>query len=653
MLAIASKAVTGEDIPAPEPVPHLPAAPAPFESMAGRVGPYQPRPPRPLLRARPGVRIPHGIAVGPRELQWDRLEVGPLVQEDRQYEGLPGIPERIGVNRPLPDGAITSDTAGTWTTLEDGTRLWSLRLVVPDAHAVRVHFDRFEVPAAARVLVTGSADAPADVYTARMQMSDGGLWTAPVRGPVVHIEYEAPADAMEEPALRIHEISHIYRDPFPSDRIHESPYDSRPMNEVQQLLDCHEDVNCHAVDPAVRDAVGRMIFTIGSHTYACTGTLLNDIDPNTFAGYFLTAHHCISTQSAADTLTVYWFYQTDTCDGAVPVLEELPKTLGSTLLATSSATDFSFLRLADDPRDGQGFAGWTSAEPFNDVSIIHHPQSTHKRIAYGLATTSPPICVGWPLSHYWYVRLNLGAVEGGSSGGPLFNDVGQVVGQLFGACFTWGNEPGCDNYDKYNLMFGKFGISYPFFQSYLNTIIPDDPYEPNDTIEEAVNLEPGLYELRLVDFDDYFAITLPVEGEVSATALYDPADMDLDLELLTEDGDLLDESRGASGTESVSAVVPRGTYIVRAHKKHGWGGDYTLELAAPRIRGDFDLDGDVDMDDFAHLQVCLSGRVTPQTDPNCFNARLAGDLDVDFEDVTLFLECLSGPFVTPPPECGP
>jgi hypothetical protein len=66
-----------------------------------------------------------------------------------------------------------------------------------------------------------------------------------------------------------------------------------------------------------------------------------------------------------------------------------------------------------------------------------------------------------------------------------------------------------------------------------------------------------------------------------------------------------------------------------------------------------DGDEDVDMDDFAVLQACLSGTTVPQNDPACLRAKLDGDVDVDFEDVSLFINCLSGPGNQSDPFCIP
>jgi beta-lactamase superfamily II metal-dependent hydrolase len=66
---------------------------------------------------------------------------------------------------------------------------------------------------------------------------------------------------------------------------------------------------------------------------------------------------------------------------------------------------------------------------------------------------------------------------------------------------------------------------------------------------------------------------------------------------------------------------------------------------------DFDHDGDVDMEDFGHLQVCLTGPGVPQTDPACEDAMIDSDDDVDQDDFGLFQACISGANVPAPSNC--
>jgi hypothetical protein len=66
---------------------------------------------------------------------------------------------------------------------------------------------------------------------------------------------------------------------------------------------------------------------------------------------------------------------------------------------------------------------------------------------------------------------------------------------------------------------------------------------------------------------------------------------------------------------------------------------------------DFDLDGDVDLEDYGHLQVCLTGAGVSVTDPACSDASLDGDDDVDSEDLLMFTGCLNGADINPDSQC--
>ena len=66
---------------------------------------------------------------------------------------------------------------------------------------------------------------------------------------------------------------------------------------------------------------------------ACSGTLLNnrrqDLTP-----YFLTAAHCVQTEEEARSVTAFWLYQTQTCNGELPDFQSVPRTEGASLLST-------------------------------------------------------------------------------------------------------------------------------------------------------------------------------------------------------------------------------------------------------------------------------------------------------------------------------
>jgi hypothetical protein len=58
------------------------------------------------------------------------------------------------------------------------------------------------------------------------------------------------------------------------------------------------------------------------------------------------------------------------------------------------------------------------------------------------------------------------------------------------------------------------------------------------------------------------------------------------------------------------------------------------------------------MSDFGHLQACMLGPSVPQNDPGCLDAILDGDTDVDANDMTLLMNCLTGADIIADPACG-
>ncbi|MGP4763377.1 hypothetical protein ACTXP8_26740, partial [Klebsiella pneumoniae] len=78
--------------------------------------------------------------------------------------------------------------------------------------------------------------------------------------------------------------------------------------------------------------------------YVCSGTLIND-KAGSGTPYFITANHCISTQTVASTLETSWFYRTPSCNSRT--LSSASRTLRNcaTLLYATATYDGSLLRL--------------------------------------------------------------------------------------------------------------------------------------------------------------------------------------------------------------------------------------------------------------------------------------------------------------------
>lgn len=310
----------------------------------------------------------------------------------------------------------------------EGPSSWRLAIVADGATFLRPHFVDLPPGDEARVAVYGgSPDQPAALVRPSAGV-DG--WGPVVEGPVLFVEVVSASGA--RPSLAVDVVSAG----IPRAR--------------RTAADCYLDPSCDSAWNPIKSGIGRLYFEEGGQGYVCSGALLTDRS-HTGRPYFLTAHHCLEEDRAADTALVFWNYHTSACQGLVPSLGSVPRTAGSSVLATGTASDFTLLLLDGAPPPGTAFLGWTTQALVTGapVAVMHHPMGDWKRISYGKLLESGG------KQKFWLVGLAQGAVEGGSSGAPLFSASQQVVGQLLGGS---GNGV-CDNPQVID-EFGRFSVSW-------------------------------------------------------------------------------------------------------------------------------------------------------------------------------------------------
>jgi hypothetical protein len=291
---------------------------------------------------------------------------------------------------------------------------------------------------------------------------DGDFWPASLPGDTVFVEVTGP----DEPSVQIAEIVHCDVDPH---ALGGDDPEGGPLS-------CHLDVMCFSVNTTARQAVGRMRYISDGNFSACTGTLIADLDSETFVPYFLTANHCVDETINLATLEVFWLFQetpcspsncpSDSCLSNTPDLFSMPSNVNATLLATSGATvgnDASFLRLHGGLPAGIGFAGWTNNEEIGVVGI-HHPAGSWKRAFFGEYESTSLGCGAdcgcfTPANYAFYSDVN-GIVEPGSSGSAMFTSSGQVIGQLFGTCSLCPDAFNCFSTGDWCTQYGEWEQTY-------------------------------------------------------------------------------------------------------------------------------------------------------------------------------------------------
>jgi hypothetical protein len=196
-----------------------------------------------------------------------------------------------------------------------------------------------------------------------------------------------------------------------------------------------------------------------------------------YTPYVLTAWHC-GEPSAGATLSGwvwYWKYQKTTCNpGAGNQTNQGTgnKTMGGGTVKASSGSgtlnnppgnnqvagsDFYLVQLQTSPPSSYDayYAGGDRSNVAATSGVgIHHPSGAAKKISTYTASLNSATYNGGASNAHWSVKWSStsnghGVTEGGSSGSPIFNENGHVVGQLSGGSSYCTNTNGSDLYGKF------------------------------------------------------------------------------------------------------------------------------------------------------------------------------------------------------------
>lgn len=369
---------------------------------------------------------------------------------------------------------------GALRSRRDGGFVWSGVVSAPGASAVRLHFSGFDLPEGAALYVYGADGQAKGPYTGRGPVGDGELYTNAIFGEQVHVQLVQTGAPARLPRNLVLESVGYMGSRFLNAVIpakDESPGASGLATRAfcSYNESCVENAACvssSAVADA-RQAVASILYQSGSSYYICTGGLLADtIGSQT--PYFLTANHCVSKSGEASSLETFFDYVT-TCsnpDCSQPY-SNTGQTVGATILSTSSSNDHSFLQLSSNPATPDGtvaYMGWDSSPVANTHGVnlyrISHPSGAPQAYSEHSVDTNAGTCRTLPRGDFIYSNDEFGATEGGSSGSPVVDGNGNVVGQLYGACGTNVGDV-CDSASN-STVDGAFSETYPSVAEWLD-----------------------------------------------------------------------------------------------------------------------------------------------------------------------------------------
>ena len=383
----------------------------------------------------------------------DRGMINDLTRMERKY--MVGVAKPIGVTVDFHGaraaGKRPVDLAlGAARGAADGGFVWTAAVRSAGATAMRLKLTGVDLPAGAELFAYNLAGHAFGPYTGRGPAGDGVLYTNTVFGDQILLQLRVPAGA-GLPKLRVAEAGvmgarfaapRYGRDGvFPSGNLDAI---LKASNLCADNADCVVNAACQSssVVNGAKDAIATILFQSGGGFFICTGGLIADSNTSTVVPYFLTAHHCIGSAGEASSVETYFDYAT-TCSNpnCTQPYNNTGETVGSTLKATGSSGDYSLLQLSSAPTTPDGVAtylGWSTTPVYNNANTalyrISHPSGAPQAYTEHRVNTDKVTCRSLPRGDFIYSTDVVGATEGGSSGSPVVNGSGQIVGQLYGAC---------------------------------------------------------------------------------------------------------------------------------------------------------------------------------------------------------------------------
>jgi hypothetical protein len=329
----------------------------------------------------------------------------PRVPEARALGGSEGGRFEYGIELPVGLGL---EDSGRWDTVaETGENVWRLELASPGAHTLGVVFSRFDLPPGAQVFLYDPARRDVlGAYGESTENPNGVLAIQPLRGDHVVIEYVEPAGTRVRPELEVGTLVHDTLDVL-----------ARMAQGSTLAMSCLVDVNCP--EGAAHQDIKRAVVWMFGGGGGCSGSILNNTAEDR-TPYLMTAEHCGNMTNG----TFVFDYENTGCG---PGGSSQSRSLsGATRLAVSALYDGQLYQLnqAIPTSYEPFFAGWSlTTSPDAPLTSISHPSGFPKKIA---RDNQAPFNGGTR----WSVQFNVGAIQPGSSGSPLFDADERVVGSL-------------------------------------------------------------------------------------------------------------------------------------------------------------------------------------------------------------------------------
>ncbi|MBW7867381.1 MAG: T9SS type A sorting domain-containing protein [Brumimicrobium sp.] len=412
-----------------------------------------------------------------------------LRAEDKINDSLQNGPWRFGYNY---ETDLDLTNSGTWFTTTNGDKIWLLEIKMKNAQSINLTFKNSDIPNGNELYIYNpTGDFVLGKFT-RKHLYQGALGAELVYGNTVIVEYFVPAiNASNLGNINIARATYGYRS---QEEFLDKAFGSSGS--------CQMNVNCPDGLPYQDQRNSAVMIVSGSNGF-CSGATINNTN-NDGTPYVLTANHCWTSHQDVTTWIFRFNWQAPTCSnpGSSPSFESLS---GAVLRAKRKPSDFCLVEITGGLDNGiipaicnPFMAGWDNSNtPPPSTFCIHHPKGDIKKISFD---DNPAVAADYPNSTHefensWIVVWDRNtATESASSGSPLYNHKGRIIGQL------WGGNSSCANtgigYDYYGRLHNSWNPAGSGNDEQLkywldpsgtdaNSIPGYNPYETTFTVDAA------------------------------------------------------------------------------------------------------------------------------------------------------------------------
>lgn len=382
-------------------------------------------------------------------------------------------------NRELPEDVMDY---GVWLGDTEGQYVWRLSITSPEAKGLALCLENYHLPAEAAVYAYGSAGGRLGALTNANNSDHGVLQLAPLSGETITLEYELPQGQVPAPGQRPPFVVRNVEHDFVGVRSIRAggkgvagfgePY----FNAYQSL----ESMNCapNVVAYPEYKAQSRSVVILAIGGMMGSGALINNLRSDGKA-YVLTAAHNLNNlykinkidkiESAVRRIVFFFGFESPSVEGNIRATEEMSLS-GAKLVAYDPDSDMAILEITGLPMGDNGerlpipaaynvyYAGWNrNPLPPAPYFGIHHPAIMPKRYSRVEADKLQVVdfstrsgLLAWYQKHWHVPRWFIGTTAPGSSGSPLFDRDGHIIGGLtagYSYCpDKYGSKPEDDYY---------------------------------------------------------------------------------------------------------------------------------------------------------------------------------------------------------------